>query len=80
MDRDYTLVKLLGIIQQCPAGERHLNCGVLKITKKLSVRLAYNYLRSLSDKELQELYKAHCDCYTSRNDFVIYHHTNSNNI
>lgn len=74
MDREYILVKLMGIMHQCPAGERCPACQVLKLDKLFSRRLAFNYLRNLSDTELQEFYDAHCKCYNSRTDSVIFHH------
>ena len=74
MDREYTLIKLLGIIQQCPAGERHSACPMKELNNACSPRLAFNYLRTLSDEELQELYKVHCNCYNSRTDSILYHH------
>ena len=73
MDREYTLIKLLGIIHQCPAGERHSTCLIKTIKNIPSARLAFNYLRTLSDKELQDLYNAHYKCYNSRTDSFIQH-------
>lgn len=74
MDREYILIKLLGIMHQCPAGERCSACHVVKLDHKFSRRLAFNYLSILSDTELQEFYNAHCKCYHSRTDTVLLHH------
>lgn len=74
MDREYTLIKLLGIIQQCPAGERISSCPIRKLIDVYSARLAYNYLKALSNTELQELYEVHCNCYNSRADCIVYHY------
>jgi hypothetical protein len=74
MVRDYILIKLMGIMHQCPAGERTSGCHVLKLNEKFSRRLAFNYLRTLSDPELQEFYDAHCKCYNSRTESVFFHH------
>lgn len=64
----------MGIIHQCPAGERHSTCIIKTLKNIPSARLAFNYLRTLSDHELQELYNAHHNCYNSRTDSCLYHH------
>lgn len=68
MDRNYALVFLMGILQQCPTGARCKDCPVVELDQKYGKKSAFHYLRSLSDAELKHFYEVHLACYHAKMD------------
>jgi|GEM_PF-1244372 len=69
--RSFYLLFALGLVKQCPAGNRLKTCQVYKLANCCTLRDSYRFLNAMKDAALIEILAKHDACFALNQDRMI---------
>ncbi|MDD3742548.1 MAG: hypothetical protein PHX54_02870 [Lentimicrobiaceae bacterium] len=66
MDRKVAMVRLVGLLKNCPAVERKQDCCFGALQRGIELKQCYTCLSNKADAELEMLYRSHLQCFNNR--------------